>query len=170
MGTEQTTAAGASLPQGRFAGREIFAQTVRDALACAAREGWRELILSDASFGDWPLGERAVVASLQAWSRTGRRFTLLAAHFDEVLRRHARFVAWRQAWGHIVECRVSRSHAGADFPSLLWTPAWSLQRIDVERQVIVCEREASRQLALREWLDETLRGSTPGFPSVTLGL
>ena len=46
------------LPQGRFEGRDAFRQNVRDALACAARQGWRELILSDADFHDWPLGER----------------------------------------------------------------------------------------------------------------
>jgi hypothetical protein len=54
------------LPQGRFEGRDAFRQNVRDALACAAREGWRELILSDADFHDWPLGERAVVICSRA--------------------------------------------------------------------------------------------------------
>jgi hypothetical protein len=59
--------------KGRFEGREAFRQNVvRDALACAAREGWRELILSDADFHDWPLGERAVIDSLGAWARSGR--------------------------------------------------------------------------------------------------
>ena len=53
-----------TLPEGRFEGRVAFQQLVRDALACAAQEGWNEIILSDASFEDWPLGERAVVESL----------------------------------------------------------------------------------------------------------
>ena len=44
------------LPEGRFEGREAFRQRVRDALACAAREGWQEIMLSDADFHDWPLG------------------------------------------------------------------------------------------------------------------
>jgi hypothetical protein len=158
------------LPEGRFAGRQIFAQMVRNALACAARQGWRELILSDASFEDWPLGDRAVADSLQAWACAGRRLTMLAARFDEVQRRHPRFVHWRQRWGHIIECRVCHRREGADFPSLLWGEAWSLQRLDVVRQVIVCTSETSRQTALREWVDETLRGSTPGFPATVLGL
>ena len=81
-----------ALPQGRFEGRQAFAQLVRDALACAAREGWREIILSDPGFADWPLGERAVAQSLQAWSAGGRRCVLLARRYDEVPRRHARFV------------------------------------------------------------------------------
>ena len=50
------------LPSGRLEGRELFRRAVRDALACAADQGWHELILSDASFEDWPLGESAVVA------------------------------------------------------------------------------------------------------------
>lgn len=54
------------LPEGRFTGREAFQQMVRDAFATAAREGWAEILISDANFHDWPLGERAVVESLQA--------------------------------------------------------------------------------------------------------
>ena len=58
----QTQAQSRGLSQGRFSGRTEFQQLVRDALAAAAREGWPELILSDANFADWPLGERAMVA------------------------------------------------------------------------------------------------------------
>ena len=69
---------GKRLPQGRFNGRSNFQQLVRDALATAANEGWPQIILSDANFADWPLGESAVEQSLQAWARKGRRMTLLA--------------------------------------------------------------------------------------------
>ena len=65
-------------PRAGFTGREAFRQLVRDALACAAREGWREMVVCDASFEDWPLGEREVVASLQGWARSGRRFVMVA--------------------------------------------------------------------------------------------
>ena len=82
---------GGGLLQGRFSGRADFQQLVRDALAAAAREGWPELILCDAHFADWPLGERAVEESLQAWARRGRRMTLLACGYGEVVQRHARF-------------------------------------------------------------------------------
>lgn len=80
---------------------------VRDAFATAAREGWPEIWISDAHFHDWPLGERAVVESLQAWARSGRRFSMLAVNYDEVIRRHARFVQWRGTWDHIITCRKS---------------------------------------------------------------
>ncbi len=105
-----------SLPAGRFEGRVAFQQLVRDALACAAREGWPELILSDASFHDWPLGERSVADSLQDWARAGRRFVLVAAGFDEIVRRHARFVQWRVRWDHIIVCRKASVADPQDVP------------------------------------------------------
>ena len=74
-----------ALPHGRFEGREAFRQRVRDALACAAREGWREIVLSDADFHDWPLGERAVIESLNDWARSGRKLVMLAKTYDELM-------------------------------------------------------------------------------------
>ncbi len=159
-----------ALPTGRFAGREAFAQTVRDALACAAREGWRELILSDATFGDWPLHERAVVESLQAWAHSGRQLRMLAVHFDVVQRQQPRFVRWRQTWDHIIECRQCRGADPQDFPSAIWSPAWVLQRHDPLRSVFVCDNAAARRLALRQVLDEWRHNSSAGFPASTLGL
>jgi len=158
------------LPQGRFEGREAFQQRVRDALACAAREGWREIILADCDFADWPLGERAVAESLQAWSAGGRRCILLAKRYDEVVRRHARFVAWRQRWAHIIEARGCRSADDLEMPSALWSPRWALQRLDLERSNGYAGTEPERRLALRELLEEWLKKSSPAFPAVTLGL
>jgi len=158
------------LPQGRLNGRSAFVQTVRDALQVAAQQGWQELVFSDANFADWPLGERAVVASLQAWSRSGRRFVMLATDFSGLQRQQARFVSWRQTWGHIIECRLCRDVDPLDFPSLIWSPGWVMHRIDLERSVFVCDREAARRVALRQVLDELRRNSSPGFPATILGL
>ena len=158
------------LPSGRFSGREAFAQLVRDALAMAAHEGWREIILSDASFADWPLRERSVVESLQAWSVSGRRMVMLATSYDEVLRTHPRFVSWRQTWGHIVEGRVCRVAVPADFPSAIWSPGWFMHRLDPQRSNGVCGSDPERGLQLREFLAEMIRNSAPGFPASTLGL
>ncbi|MEO6973446.1 MAG: hypothetical protein ABI135_08515 [Rhodoferax sp.] len=159
-----------SLPGGRFSGRSEFAQIVRDAFAGAAREGWREIIISDASFEDWPLGERAVVDSLQAWSSAGRRLMVLAQRYDEVYRRHARFVTWRRTWAHLIEAHRCAAANTVDLPSAIWSPAWALRRLDLERSTGTCGREAERRLQIREVLDEWLRKSTPGFPASTLGL
>lgn len=162
---------GSALPQGRFSGREAFQQRVRDAFATAAQEGWPEIMVSDAYFHDWPLGERAVVESLQAWARSGRRFTMLACRYDEVVRRHARFVRWRGTWEHLVTCRASPSADPLDLPSAIWSPHWVLQRVDPERCTGVCGTEPQRRTVLRETLAEWVRSkSAPGFPSTTLGL
>ena len=158
------------LPAGRFSGRSEFAQIVRDALACAAREGWRELIVSDASFEDWPLGDRAVAESLQAWSRAGRQFTMLAQNYDEVGRRHARFVSWRRTWAHIVECRRCAAADVLELPSAIWSPVWALRRLDLERSTGACGSDPGRRLQVREALAEWLRKSSPGFAASTLGL
>lgn len=168
MATE--SGAPAELAQGRFAGREAFAQHVRDALASAARREWRAIVFCDATFEDWPLHERQVLESLQAWSRTGRRFTMLASRYDAVIRHHARFVGWRRTWGHIIDCRICPNLDPVSFPSALWTPQWALRRLDLVRSTGVCGPEPERIVQVRELLDEVLLGSSPGFPASTLGL
>lgn len=160
----------APMPQGRFEGRTAFQQLVRDALASAARQGWRELILSDADFEDWPLGERAVAESLQAWSAAGRRMVLLARSYDEVVRRHARFVTWRRTWSHIIEAYGCASADPLELPSAIWSPGWVMERRDPERCTGWSGSEAERRLLLREGLQEWLLKSSPAFPATTLGL
>jgi hypothetical protein len=159
-----------ALPSRRFEGREEFRQLVRDALACAAREGWREIILSDASFEDWPLGERAVAESLQAWAHGGRRLVLLARRYDAVLRQHARFVQWRGTWSHIVTALACPSADPLDLPSALWSPGWVMERRDIERSNGYCGSEPDRRVLLRESLNAWLQKSSPAFPATTLGL
>lgn len=156
--------------EGRFEGREAFAERIRQALAAAAREGWRELFLCDESFDDWPLGERSVIESLSAWSRAGRRMLLLAASYEELRRRHHRFVHWRQTWDHLIEARACRSRPASEWPSALWSPAWGLQRLDLQRSTGICSQVPERRVALREMLDECWRRGSPAFPASTLGL
>ncbi|MDQ0569386.1 hypothetical protein QFZ42_001220 [Variovorax paradoxus] len=164
------TAAEPALPEGRFDGREAFGGIVRAALSSAARQGWRELVLSDPDFADWPLGERASIEALQAWSATGRRFILLAQRFDVVERSHARLVPWRRMWDHIVECRTVRAEAGNGVPSAIWTPEWFALRTDPERSRGVCGVDPRARRELREAIDESWREGRPAFPASTLGL
>ncbi len=170
MDFSQALAGEAPLPSGRFEGRSDFGGGVRAALACAAREGWPELVLCDFDFHDWPLGDRDVEASLQVWAARGRRMTLLAAHYDEVVRRHARFVRWRATWDHIVECRKAPARERQELPGVLWSGRWVLQRLDPERCTGVAGGEPERRVQVRQVLDEWLRRSTPAFPATTLGL
>jgi hypothetical protein len=170
MSDEDLGPAAPALPSGRFEGVAAFQQVVRDALAAAARDGWREIVLSDSDFADWPLGERAVSESLQAWSSSGRRCTLLARRWDEVVRRHPRFVGWRVKWAHIIEARACRSADPLELPSAIWSPAWVMRRVDVERCNGYSGEEPDRRLSLREDLNEWLRKSAASFPANTLGL
>ena len=158
------------LPQGRFAGPTEFTALIRLAFSTAASQGWREIVLSDSNFEDWPLGERAVAQSLQDWSRSGRKLTMLARRYDEVVRRHARFVTWRRTWAHIVDCRGINTVAGDDLPSALWSPSWGFQRLDAVHCTGVAGGEPARRVALKERLDELLRRSSPAFPATTIGI
>ena len=158
------------LPQGRFEGPGEFAELIRSAFAAAATHGWREIIICDTTFEDWPLGERAVAQSLQDWSKSGRKLTMLAKNYNEVMRRHARFVTWRSTWSHIIECRGNANISQDDIPSALWSPNWVCQRLDLARSTGVSGAEASRRVALKERLDESLRLSSPAFAATTLGL
>jgi hypothetical protein len=159
-----------ALPEGRFGGRSEFSDLIRRAFQTAAIQGWREIIMCDASFDDWPLGERAVSDALGDWSRTGRKLTMMARNYDAVTRRHPRFVTWRRTWSHIIECRASGSGPSENLPSALWSPVWVFERIDLERSAGYCGTEAVRRVALRESLNERLLKSVPAFPATTLGL
>jgi hypothetical protein len=167
---EADTGAPLPLPSGRFEGPVAFQQAVRDAFACAAQMGWHDMVISDASFEDWPLHERVVSDALHAWARSGRKLTMVAARYDGVVRNQARFVTFRQRWDHIIECRVCRQRDALDFPSVIWSPAWALRRLDLVRSTGVCSTAADRRMHIREELDALLAISSPGFPATTLGL
>ena len=158
------------LPQGRFEGQKEFAELIRLAFVAAAAQGWREIIICDSTYEDWPLGERAVAQSLHDWARSGRKLTMLAKNYNEVMRRHARFVTWRSNWSHIIECRANTAISQGDMPSALWSPAWVFQRLDRVRSSGYSGEEAARRVALKERLDECLKLSSPAFASTTLGL
>ena len=170
MTPENAGAASATLLQGRFSGRGEFTANVRQAFAAAASQGWREIIVCDADFADWPLGEREVAQSLNEWSRTGRKLTMLARNYDELRRKHARFVTWRQTWAHIVECRTIAATPADNMPSAFWTAGWLLERLDLQRCSGFAGSEPGRCVALRERLKERLLNSSPAFAATTLGL
>jgi hypothetical protein len=165
-----TARTASALLEGAFDGRAVFQQLIRDALATAAREGWREIILADASFEDWPLGERSVVESLNAWSQSGRHLTILAKRFDTLIARHHRFVTWRGRWSHIISARAVPSADEQEFPSALSSPLWALRRLDLTHSKGVASHQARRRVALREEINEWLGKSSPAFASTTLGL
>ena len=155
---------------GSFTGRIDFQQIIRDALATAALEGWQHITLCDASFEDWPLGERVVIDSLNTWSKAGRSMTLLAKRYDTIIAKHPRFVTWRGRWSHIIEARGVSSADAQDFPSAIYSPGWVMQRLDLVRGTGICSTDPQRRLVLRELLGEWQGKSSPAFAATTLGL
>ncbi len=169
MQTPQPPLSSPALLQGRFEGRTEFTSMVRQAFAHAAAQGWREIILCDPTFEDWPLGERVVSESLNHWARSGRKLTMLAQSYEELARRHARFVTWRRTWSHVVDCRGLAATTG-DLPSAFWSPDWVFERLDLVRSNGIAGNEPARRVALKECLVEKLLKSTPAFPASILGI
>ncbi len=128
------------------------------------------MVWSDASFADWPLGERAVVESLNAWAGTGRHLVILAHSYESVLRYQPRLVVWRKTWDHIIECRLCKNLDASELPSALWSPQWAMRRLDLVRSTGVANLEPQRRVLLKEELDECRRQSSSGFSATTLGL
>ena len=158
------------LPAGLLEGRQALADALHAVLAVAAQRGWRELILADADFADWPLGERATIERLQNWAGAGRSLTLVAHDFAPVARQHARFVDWRRQWDHIICARACNGPGAPEVPSAIWTPGWCLHRLDVAHNRAVCGSGAAERAALRLQLDECVRHGRAAFPASTLGL
>jgi hypothetical protein len=158
--------------EGHYAGRETFRQLLCEGLLAVTRTDVTELILSDPDFSDWPLDDPAVVQALHQWMLAGRpcKVTLLAASYDQVVRRHALFVRWRVQWAHKIECRRWREGNPLDLPSLLWTPQWAMRRDDLDRCTGQARCEPRWRVTMREHLQEWLRNSTAGFPASVLGL
>jgi hypothetical protein len=128
------------------------------------------MVWFDLNYADWPLGERSVEASLQAWSATGRKLTLVAKRFDTVISTHHRFVTWRKQWSHIIEARAVSSASDEEFPSLILSDNWAMQRLQPALCKGVAGSEPKRRVDLRELTNEWLSISSPAFAATTLGL
>jgi hypothetical protein len=162
-----------ALPEVAIDGRLAFDAALRQALAEVADRGCRELWLCAADYADWPIGERALVALFERWAYSHRRLVMLACHYDEVARRHPRWVTWRRQWSHIVDCReLPPEVEAAHCPTLLVAPGvCTLRLFDPLR----CRGKLSwgDGVSSRDALataDALLQRSEPGFPVTTLGL
>jgi len=143
----------------------------RRAFAEAARVGCRELWLCDVDYADWPLSERAVIESLSQWAYSHRKLTMLAATYEEIVRRHARWVDWRRQWSHVVECRSLDQIEANQIPTLLLAPGVLTLRIfdNVHHRGSVSHDPADA-IRCRELVDVVCQQSSEAFPSTTLGL
>jgi hypothetical protein len=164
------TDASPELPFGRMQGRQAFTHAVRTAMSCAARERWSLIILSDTDFSDWPLGERAVVESLHAWAGRGRSMQLLASDFRPLRERHPRLVQWRVTWSHLVQAHACASLPAGALPRAIWTPTWTMERLDTDHFNLVASDDPVRRGQLKERLQACWNAGTPSFAATVLGL
>ena len=155
----------------RIASRGDFHAAVRHAVAQAAETGCRELWWSDADFADWPIGEPAVLEDLRRWARPHRKLVLLAQSFDAVARRHPRWVDFRRAWSHVVECRGIDEIDSAAMPSVLLASGLLVLRMaDPVHWRGSVSRDAAAMAQTRELLASMAQRSTRAFPSTVLGV
>jgi hypothetical protein len=151
--------------------RGEFHDALREALDDAARTGCRELWMADEDFADWPLSERAVVEQLTRWAQAHRRLTVVARHFDEFPRRHARWTEWRRQWSHVVECRSFEDAAADEIPTLLLADGLvGVRLVDRVRFRGSVSREAADLVRMREGIDAVTQRSVAAFPATILGL
>lgn len=151
--------------------RNEFHAALRTGFQQAAALGCRELWLCDVDFADWPLGERDVIASLNAWAGAQRQLTVLAQNFDAVVRGHARWVEWRRHWSHRVRCYSNLELEAAQLPTLLL--ASGELRVQLQDPIHYrgsLSRDPADLLRCRETIDAVLQRSADAFPVTTIGL
>jgi len=152
--------------------RNEFASAVLWAAQQAQQSKARQLWWVDTDFADWPLSDPALLTVLTRWLRQPmRRLVLLAASYEQMPRRHARFVAWRRDWVHAIEPFVPPPEMAAGLPCV-WVDDGALSIQVIERlhwraRCVVDNRVAGRW---REHIGVVLQRSEPGFPANQLGL
>jgi hypothetical protein len=151
--------------------RSEFHAALYSAFDTLARQGSHELWLCDNDFADWPLGERAVVEQFGQWAASNRKLTLIARHFDEVSRHHARWVEWRRAWSHIVSCRTNNELPSGEFPTVLLAPGTiSVRLSDLVHHRGRLSHDKADEVRCKEMIDAVLQRSEEAFPATTTGL
>ena len=158
-------------PASLITSRTEFHAALRHAFEALASGGAREVWLCDEDFADWPLGERAVVELLTQWAASNHKLTLLARSFDEIARRHPRWVEWRRSWSHIVSCRSNAELASGEFPTLLLgIDTVSVRLSDTVHHRGRLSHERADEVRCKEQIDAVMQRSEEAFPATTTGL
>jgi hypothetical protein len=95
----------------------------------------------------------------------------MAHRFDELPRRHMRFVEWRRNWSHVVRCRADEDLEEQQIPTLLFVPGQACLRMvdNVDHRGTLSGKAADLAMG-RETVDALLQRSTDAFPITALGL
>ncbi len=151
--------------------RTEFHDAVRACLRQALDANAREIFMIDPTFADWPLNEPAVVDTVARWAGSGRSLTLLAHRFEELPRRHMRFVEWRRNWSHVVRCRADEDLEEQQIPTLLFVSGLVCLRMVDKVEYRGTLSGTAVDLAMgKEAVDALLQRSSDAFPITALGL
>lgn len=169
--TTATTEPGPPAPP-LITSRADFTAALRWGFDAAIAADARHILCVDRDFEHWPLDESGLHATLTTWlRRPQRRLSLLAASFDEVPRRHPRFVVWRRAWAHVITTMAAPEEFADSLPTLLVDDgAVLVQLFDAQHWRGRAERDARTAHLRRDELDVILQRSSASFPANTLGL
>jgi hypothetical protein len=152
--------------------RADFAAAVHCTVNLALARATRRMVWVDADFAAWPLDEPALLQALTDWvRRPQRQLVLLAAGYDDLRRRRARFTAWYRLWSHAVSTFSPCQDDVAELPSVLLAEGAGL--VHLLEPVYSRGWAVSDALQQRQWrdrIDAFLQRSTPAFPVTTLGL
>jgi hypothetical protein len=154
-----------------FTTRREYTDALLEGFAELARVGCRDVWISDEDFAEWPLNSPAVVERLTQWAQSHRRLTVIARRFDELARRHPRWVEWRRQWSHVVECRSNEEAGVGEIPTLLLAPGvisvWLFDRVNYRGSI---SRDPADWIRNRELVDAVLQRSVESFPATILGI
>jgi hypothetical protein len=148
--------------------RDRFHAILAMSLTTSGDFGW-----CDPDFSAWPLGERSAIDALQQWAlqHPGGRLTLLAARGDELPRRHARWLSWRQPWSHRVSCWVASEEVAAGMQAMcLWRGEVGLKIVDPLSGRGIWSTDPATVQVWQADFDAYLQRSSEGMPCTTLGL
>lgn len=152
--------------------RSAFADALRWGFDSAFARDARRIVCVDRDFADWPLDDPALLDAITRWlKRPLRQWVLLAAGFDEVTRRHPRFVRWRADWAHGVPAYAPPEEDRIELPTLLVDDGpVVVQLFDAVHWRGRASLDPREARSWRENLDALLQRSTPDFPVNRLGL
>lgn len=152
--------------------RVDFVAAVRDAVSLALARATRRMVWVDVDFAEWPLDEPTLLQALTDWVRLPQRqLVLLAANYDDMRRRRARFTAWYRLWSHAVTTFSPSQDDIAELPCVLLAEGAGLVHLlDAVHWRGWAVSDALQQRQWRERIDAFLQRSTPAFPVTTLGL
>ena len=158
-------------PPSVFEGRHDFQRALMGLMAEAEHARAHRLWWIDPDFSAWPLGDPAFLAALTVFVKRPGRQVVVLTHSDAAwARRHVRFQAWRQTWGHTLKLLQPES-PHAVLPTWAFLDKVVAVRVnDTDHWRGRLEREVTALSALAESVQALVQGASEAFPLRPLGL